>query len=144
MGFDRLDARLQWQLAPELIVTPNILDFGRLAPQSKATRELSITNLNGPLEHCTLRNRDEQHWFRIVHAQGISGYERAHMRIVVEVDTHQLTHGRVHTGWLAVAVAPTEIAIQVLVEVAKAPAAPRKLWHRLLYRSSRVGHAGAE
>lgn len=138
MGFDRFDARLQWQLAPELVCTPNVLDFGRLAPQSKAIRELSITNLNGPLEHCTLRNRDEQSWFRIVHAQGISGYAQAHMRIVVEVDTHQLRTDQVHTGWLDVAVAHSQVAIPLLVEVKEVPT-PRKLWHGLRLLSATVG-----
>ena len=54
MSLDRIGAALEWRLAPELVFTPNLLDFGQLPPNCKKVDELYVTNLTGSIDGCSV------------------------------------------------------------------------------------------
>lgn len=115
-----MDARLCWRLPPELLFTPESLDFGCLPQHAKAIRELYVRNLSGPIDACSVLCTEDSGWLRVLCLQSVGGYEQACLRLTVEVDTSLLLPGRSHTGWMEVRLGECYQPIQVAVEVVAA------------------------
>lgn len=125
MSPDQMKTRLQWRLAPALFCTPDVLDFGQLPCNHKASRELYVTNLYGPIEHCTVVCSEENSWFRLLYAQGMSGQESGLVKLIIEVDTTRLTAGQRYAGWLEIRMEQTYVCVPVKVTARAAAVAQR-------------------
>ncbi len=132
MNFNSVDARLAWQLSPEVVFEPTILDFGQLTGKVKTVRELSISNPHGSLHGCSVVCDNGTPWFRIVHLQPIedvlTGVSR--LKLVIEVDTSLLQASEHYTGWIEVKVEHVAARIQVKVTVdgKQRASSPRTHW----------------
>lgn len=133
MNFNSIDARLAWQLSPEVVFDPAILDFGQLNDKVKTVRELSISNLHGSLHGCSVVCDNGTPWFRIVHLQPIEDALTlvSRLRLVIEVDTSSLQAGKHYTGWIEVKVEHVAARIQVKVTMGGQQRAPRPRTHWL-------------
>lgn len=128
MGFDRIDAQLQWCLAPELVFTPPLLDFGQLQPNCKKVVELYVTNLSGPIDGCSVVCLSERAWFRLVHVQGMHSEQGGCVKILVEANTQGLAVKQCYIGQLEVRIEQVYTQVPLTIEVIKADAAVAKRW----------------
>ncbi len=118
MSFDSMDARLLWHLAPEIVCSPQKLNFGHIDATDKQIRLLYVHNLTGSIDPNAISCRTSNAWLRIVKTEAVAeDYFAASFKIVVEIDPTLLLGGQSYLGWLEIQLEQTYQRVDVEVAV---------------------------
>ncbi len=127
MRYESTDARLLWQLAPEIVCSPQKLNFGEMDRNGKQTRVLYVHNLNGPIPPCSINCCTSSPWLRATPRPVVDEKQATDsLELQVEVDPSTLAAGQSYMGWMEIQLEPysQRIAVEVAVHEPRPIALP--------------------